>query len=222
MQFSLAITTFLMGLAGGPHCIAMCGAVCAGIQQAPQGSSQLWKFHTGRLLGYAMMGAIAAASLKSLAWLSDKSQALHPLWTFFHILVLCWGLMLLFYAKQPLWADQLGQTIWAKVRRITALPGGTFITGITWALLPCGLLYSALLVSSLSASFIIGAINMLAFAIGTSISLTVGPWLWLKLRNGVGWLTDALSMRLAGLFLSLAAGAAIWMDVFHKIRIWCA
>ncbi len=31
MQTSMAITALLMGLAGGPHCIAMCGAACAGI-----------------------------------------------------------------------------------------------------------------------------------------------------------------------------------------------
>ncbi|HBH38337.1 MAG TPA: sulfite exporter TauE/SafE family protein, partial [Curvibacter sp.] len=34
MQTSLALTALLMGLVGGPHCIAMCGAACAGIAQA--------------------------------------------------------------------------------------------------------------------------------------------------------------------------------------------
>ena len=34
MQFSLALTALLMGLVGGPHCVAMCGAACAGISQA--------------------------------------------------------------------------------------------------------------------------------------------------------------------------------------------
>ena len=34
MQTSLAVTALVMGLAGGPHCIAMCGAACAGIGQA--------------------------------------------------------------------------------------------------------------------------------------------------------------------------------------------
>jgi sulfite exporter TauE/SafE len=34
MQTSLAMTALLMGLAGGPHCIAMCGAACAGIGKA--------------------------------------------------------------------------------------------------------------------------------------------------------------------------------------------
>ncbi|MDP2096340.1 MAG: sulfite exporter TauE/SafE family protein, partial [Hydrogenophaga sp.] len=29
MQTSMAITALFMGLAGGPHCVAMCGAACA-------------------------------------------------------------------------------------------------------------------------------------------------------------------------------------------------
>ncbi|HQN66088.1 MAG TPA: sulfite exporter TauE/SafE family protein [Methylophilus sp.] len=221
MQLSLAITTFLMGLAGGPHCIAMCGAVCGGLQQGPDGILNISRFHAGRMLGYAVMGAIAAASVKSLAWLSEKSLALHPLWTFFHILIFFWGLMLVFYARQPAWANQLGQNIWSKIRKLSNLPGGTFTTGVLWGLLPCGLLYSALLVSSVSANIYSGALNMLTFAIGTSISLLIGPWLWLKLKNGSNFLNDALSMRLAGLMLCMIAGWAIWMDLFHKTKIWC-
>ncbi|MEO5736925.1 MAG: sulfite exporter TauE/SafE family protein, partial [Variovorax sp.] len=31
MQTALAASAFLMGLAGGPHCVAMCGAACAGV-----------------------------------------------------------------------------------------------------------------------------------------------------------------------------------------------
>ena len=33
MQTSLALTALIMGLAGGPHCVAMCGAACAGMGQ---------------------------------------------------------------------------------------------------------------------------------------------------------------------------------------------
>ena len=34
MQSSLAITALMMGVLGGPHCVAMCGAACAGLGQA--------------------------------------------------------------------------------------------------------------------------------------------------------------------------------------------
>ena len=75
METPLVATTFFMGLAGGPHCIAMCGAACGGIQKSAAGI-HIWKFHTGRLMGYATLGALAAASVNTLAWISDQTLAL--------------------------------------------------------------------------------------------------------------------------------------------------
>lgn len=221
MQTPLILTTLFMGLAGGPHCIAMCGAACASLQKGRGGANNLWRFQVGRLIGYASLGAIAAGSVKSLAWFSNQTLALHPLWTFFHVLVFSWGLILLLYARQPTWADNFGRQIWTHVRKLSHLPGGTVATGMLWALMPCGLLYSALLVASLNANALTGALSMAAFAIGTSVSLMAGPWLWLKLKNGVGWLNERISMRIAGLLLSVVAGWAIWMDLMHQVKIWC-
>lgn len=221
MQSPLLLTAFLMGLAGGPHCIAMCGAACASLQQSTARGWQIWKFHAGRVFGYATLGALAAASVKSLAWFTEKTTALHPLWTFFHVMVLAWGLILLIYARQPTWIEGFGRKIWAKVRQLSNLPGGVFVTGFLWALLPCGLLYSALLIASLNAHPSYGALTMAAFALGTSVSLMIGPWLWLKLKSGKFFLTEDASMRLAGLLLASAAGWAIWMDVMHNTKVWC-
>ena len=221
MQSSLALTTLFMGLAGGPHCVAMCGAACAGIQKGHGGAYSLWKFQAGRLIGYASLGAVAAASVKSLAWFSNQTLALHPVWTFFHVLVLSWGLVLLAYARQPVWVDNFGRYIWTHVRQLSHLPGGMLATGMLWALMPCGLLYSALLVASLNANPLGGAMSMATFAIGTSLSLLVGPWLWLKLQHGGQWINESHSMRIAGLLLSVAAAWAIWMDLMHQVKVWC-
>lgn len=221
MQLPLVLTTMLMGLAGGPHCIAMCGAACTSLQQASKKRWQIWQFHAGRMLGYAALGALAAGSIHGLAWFSSQTKALHPLWTFFHVLVLAWGLVLVIFARQPNWADDFGRKVWKQVRKLSNLPGGVFMTGMLWALMPCGLLYSALLVASLNANPVNGALSMATFATGTSISLMLGPLLWLKLKNGQLWLTEDTSMRLAGLLLTLAAGWAIWMDLMHNTKIWC-
>lgn len=220
METPLALTTLLMGLAGGPHCIAMCGAACGGLQNTSAGI-QIWKFHMGRLIGYASLGAVAAASVNTLAWFSNQTTALHPLWTFFHVLVLCWGLLLLTFARQPAWADRFGRQVWIQVRQLSLISGGGVVTGMLWALMPCGLLYSALLVASLNANPVTGALSMATFAIGTSVSLFIGPWLWFKLKNGFKWAGDSTSMRLAGLFLTAVAAWAIWMDLMHQTKVWC-
>ncbi len=220
METSLIVTTFLMGLAGGPHCIAMCGAACGGLQSSAAGVKIL-PFHLGRLIGYGLLGAVAAASVNKLAWFTEQTLALHPLWTFFHALVLAWGLMLLLFAKQPVWADQFSRHVWRKVKSLTSRSGGGIFTGMLWALMPCGLLYSALLVASLNANAVHGALSMATFAIGTSLSLIIGPFFWFKLKHGLHYLGDATSMRAAGLFLSAIAGWAIWMDVMHQTKVWC-
>ena len=70
MQASLAVTALVMGLVGGPHCIAMCGAACAGIGKAaaPRTNRALVAFQLGRLVGYSALGALAAASMQGLGW----------------------------------------------------------------------------------------------------------------------------------------------------------
>ena len=85
-----------MGLVGGPHCIAMCGAACAGIGQAAgaQKTTAMWTFQAGRALGYAGLGALAAASMQGLGWMTVQSAALRPVWSMFHVAMAVLGLVL--------------------------------------------------------------------------------------------------------------------------------
>ncbi|HMN21943.1 MAG TPA: sulfite exporter TauE/SafE family protein [Ottowia sp.] len=222
MNLSLAATALLMGLAGGPHCIAMCGAACAGIGQAaaPRSAQALGLFQLGRLLGYSALGALAAASMQGLGWLTVQSAALRPAWTMVHVAAVLLGLVLLVQARQPLWLDAGARRVWARVRAATqsfglAAPLGL---GTAWALLPCGLLYSAVMVAALAGSVAGGALVMAAFAAGSGAVLWLGPWLLLRLgRSSSG----AWGMRLAGLALALTSGWGLWMGLVHDQAPWC-
>ena len=222
MQSSLAITALLMGLAGGPHCIAMCGAACAGIGQAagPHKNSAMWSFQAGRVLGYSALGALAAASMQGLGWLTVQSAALRPVWTLFHVATLVLGLLLLWKAQQPVWLEQAGKRIWIGARSLALGRGrgAPLVIGALWTLLPCGLLYSALLVAALTGHALEGAGVMALFALGTSVSMMAGPWLWLRLHgNGAGdW-----GVRLAGLALAASSVWALWMAYAHDAAPWC-
>ena len=110
MQVSLALTALLMGLAGGPHCVAMCGAACTGIGQAAgaRRSSAIWTFQLGRVLGYSALGGVAAASMQGMGWLTTQSSALRPVWTLFHLAAFVLGLLLLCNARQPVWLEGAG------------------------------------------------------------------------------------------------------------------
>lgn len=227
MQSSLALTALLMGLVGGPHCVAMCGAACAGISQAagPHKNSALWIFQLGRVIGYAALGALAAASLQGLGWLTVQSAALRPVWSLFHVAALILGLMLLLQARQPVWLENTARRVWSRTRSFAANQGrgAPLVLGVLWALLPCGLLYSALLVAALAGNAAGGAMVMALFAVGTSVTMVVGPWLFLRLNGSPGRLgSGQWGVRLAGAALAASSGWALWMALAHNAAPWCA
>lgn len=236
MQTSLAVTALLMGLAGGPHCVAMCGAACAGMGRADAGrnSRSMWTFQLGRLLGYSALGGFAAASMQGLSWLSVHSAALRPVWTLFHVAAALLGLMLVWQARQPVWLEASARKVWGRVRVLSGklisagdsvsgagqgFGGGALLLGMLWALLPCGLLYSAVLVAAMSSNAFEGGVVMALFAIGSGASLMAGPWLWLRLRTR--WKAD-WAIRLAGLALFASSALALWMGLVHKLAPWCS
>jgi sulfite exporter TauE/SafE len=172
------------------------------------------------VLGYSMLGALAGASMQGFGWLTVQSAALRPVWSFFHVAMVVLGLVLLFSAQQPVWLERAGRSLWALARRLAAGwgRGAPLVVGTLWALLPCGLLYSALLVATLSGQALHGAAVMALFAAGSSVSMMAGPWLWLRLsRQGNGqW-----GVRLAGLALAASSAWALWMGLVHQQAPWC-
>jgi len=223
MQSSLAVTALLMGLAGGPHCIAMCGAACAGIGQSAgrHKAAAMWTFQLGRIIGYSALGALAAASVEGLGWLTVQSAALRPVWSLFHVAALTLGLVLLFKAKQPVWLESAGKRIWRGARSLAMGRGrgAPLVIGVLWSLLPCGLLYSALLVAALAGNAMNGAVVMALFAAGTSVSMLLGPWLWLRLSGNQ---SGDWGVRLAGLALAGMSAWALWMAYAQNQAPWCS
>jgi sulfite exporter TauE/SafE len=194
MPFDAALiaSATLMGLAGTPHCAAMCSAPCA--LAAGRRPARLLG---GRLLGYAAGGAVAAASAEALARASQGMAFLQPAWALLQAALLLLGLTLLVRGRAPAW---LGAVNWRPQ------PRHAFATGIAWVAMPCGLLHAALLLAGLSGSPVSGAAAMAGFALASTPGLVIGPlWRARLLKRGAGG--DVLALRLAG--LALAAGA-VW------------
>ena len=224
MQFSVGATALLMGLVGGPHCVAMCGAACAGLGQAAgaRKNSALLSFQAGRIVGYSALGALAAASMQGLGWMTVQSVALRPVWSMLHVAAMLLGLVLLVHAKQPVWLETAGRRIWARAKAFGAGSGAAPMSlGVLWALLPCGLLYSAVAVAALAGGPLDGAAVMALFAVGTSVTMTAAPWLWLRLRGQGASDSGAWGVRLAGLALAGSSGWALWMGLVHNTAPWC-
>ena len=86
-----------------------------------------------------------------------------------------------------------------------------FGLGLSLGLLPCGLVYAALLKALSTESASHGALTMAAFGLGTSVSLiAIGSFAapvlgWLRARGAGAW-----PERLAALSLVVFGGAMIW------------
>lgn len=223
MQTALALTALGMGLVGGPHCAAMCGAACGALVRlpSPQAPRRVLVFQAGRLLGYAAAGGVAASAVQSLAWLSGQAGAFRPVWTLVQVGMLAWGGALLVTARQPAWVNDAGRQLWARWRPLAARRPWLLAAGMLWALMPCGLLYSALLVAALAGGPLQGALAMALFALGSAVSLVGGPWLWLRLQSASQGRYQALGMRAAGASLCAVAAWTLWHGADARLQAFC-
>ena len=239
-MWSIAWAAFLMGLVGGAHCLVMCAAPCGAILQPDtQGQGQLqvvtfvrhrtsWTrpalFHLGRIVGYALVGAMAAYAMERLAWFSQGTSALRPLWTVLHVAIIAWGLMLVMGLGTPAWMESAGRSVWRRIQPVISRPGGLLAVGCGWAFMPCGFLYSAFFLAALSGGPAAGALSMAMFAVASGVWLVAGRWAWVRLRERTAhprW--EVWGTRAAGLVLVALGGTALYWGVVHQQAApWCA
>jgi uncharacterized protein len=177
--------------------------------------------HAGRVVGYAAAGAVAAIGVQGLGIASEKVVALRPLWVLLHVFVLMWGLSLAVLGRQPRLALEAGRALAVRLRPLTRSTAGVLATGALWVFMPCGLLYSALMVAGLANGPVQGAAAMTLFALGSGMSLVLAPSLWRSLRSGAGVVRKEWGSRVAGALLAAMALEALWLDLSHQIDVWC-
>lgn len=199
MLTNLLVTAFLMGLAGIPHCTAMCGAACAAA--FPKGVSA-WTL-LGRAIGYACLGVVAATAAGLVSRWGQQVAMLKPLWMMAQLAMVLLGGFMLLRGFIPERVDQAGKGLYVRLRsgwmaRSAGWPpvvrkGWPLLAGLAWALLPCGLLYAALMVAALASHPWEGGLVMLAFALPSALGVWAAPAMlrWLKGRGEQGALATA-------------------------------
>jgi hypothetical protein len=230
MSATLAMTALLLGLAGAPHCTAMCGAACGGVVRAcggPRPQAAMLAMQTTRVLSYAAAGALVAASVSTLGEWGGRTAVLRPLWGMVHVGAFALGLWLLWRGRQPGWLQDFGQRLSRPPTsaRVVWLNGPLRAAafGSLWVAWPCGLLQSALVVAALGSGAIDGAVAMALFAIASSLGLWFGPALWLRLAGAPSAsVAQVAAVRLAGLALAGASAWALWHGMATQLGLdWC-
>ena len=227
MDGALITSAALLGLAGAPHCTAMCSAPCAAAIGRDAGVPATAAFHLARIVGYAAAGAVVASTVGALAALSQLSPVLRPLWTLVQALALTLGLWLLWTGRQPAWMASLGRApapagaagAWKPVRG----PARAALAGGLWVGWPCGLLQGALLVASMAGSAAAGAAAMAAFALASAPGLLLAPWVWQRLSGrGDAATRERWAIRAAGGMLAAASGWALTHGLWERFAAFCA
>lgn len=165
---------FLVGLLGGTHCVGMCGGIVGALAM---GGASRWTMHLayngGRILSYALAGAIAGALGAASLGLEGQVPARLILYLFANLMLIALGFYLLGATRALAFTERAGQALWRRVQPLTRrfLPATTvrqaFPLGMLWGWLPCGLVYSALASALSAGSAARGAALMLAFGLGT-------------------------------------------------------
>lgn len=169
---------FLAGLIGSPHCIGMCGPFVLACGRRPASAGA---YHTGRLLTYGTLGALAGAFgdiLPGPSWIPAVISLAVVLW-FAAALA---GLVAEPKLAVPGTARVMG---WAAGQRGVST---RFLLGAANGLLPCGLVYAALGIPLASGSPVVGAAAMVLFGLGTVpalVAVTLGARRLLGMRLGV-------------------------------------
>jgi sulfite exporter TauE/SafE len=173
----------------------------------------LLPYHAGRMTTYAALGAGAAlfsAQFRAQHWFAHVSAALLALA----------GLIFLFSAFPflrslfPSLSTTLPASVFAPLRSLFARPEGWrgYLLGLALGLLPCGLVYAALIAVAARGEFLTAVLGMVVFALGTVPALVLvgmgGQFAFHRFRDSLRYVFPLL-MTMNSLTLFAMAGDLI-------------
>ena len=211
------ISAFLAGLLGGGHCIGMCGGIVGAVTlsfpgQLPK-SRFVFSYNAGRLTSYTLAGFLAGALGASGFFLHQILPIEKILYGVANLMLILLGLYLAGFWQGILVLEKAGSHVWRNIQPLTKklLPlrstRQAFALGLVWGWLPCGLVYSILVVAISSGSATQGALLMLAFGLGTLPTLLAMGMSAVRLKS---WLQNRQVRQVSGLIVIGLGGLGLF------------
>lgn len=216
---------FLAGISGAGHCWAMCGGLVGGLflseVRSPLFLSQLG-YHGGRVLAYALIGALAAALGQALVLTGGAGRAQGVLYVVAGVLVVLAGVRVTGLLPWPV--GRASET--ACDSGTCATPGAALRERAQWprplagflnGLMPCSLVFSLALKAATAPSIPVGAAWLFAFGLGTVPAMGLAAGLAQVLgRSSLPWLRRLAGLAVMGLGLQAVwAGAKFFHVMLH-------
>lgn len=201
-----------MGLLGGAHCAGMCGGIVGAFSLRRAGMAAhhgyALPYNGGRVGSYALAGTLAGWAGAGGLLLEELLPVRALLYVLASLLLIAQGLYLAGVGRGIPFLERAGGRLWSYIQpwSRSLLPVDSarkaFLLGALWGWLPCGMVYSALVMALASGHPVRGGLTMLAFGLGTLPNL-------LALGYAVGRLRPQLKfakVRLAASALIVAFG----------------
>jgi len=228
LNYSLVISSFIIGLLGGVHCVGMCSGIAGVLSMGldPKASKirhfmlQL-NYNFGRISSYAFAGFIFGW-LGEVAVRGSGSHIVHQaLQTFSGVFMLLLGMYLSGWWRVLVKVEHIGAALWRRIepfaRTLIPIRGvpQAYLVGLVWGWLPCGLVYSVLTTALGSGSGSNGALIMFSFGLGTLPNLLAMGLLAGALRQ---WLRQPAVRYLAGMLVMGFGIYVIWQAWEPAVR----
>ena len=224
----------LAGLVGSSHCAAMCGGIAAAFGARPATPygmvGRTVRFNLGRLAGYALVGALLNAVLSAGGGLLPVTQASLALRLIAALFMAALALRLL-TGRDPLGLERAGLAFWRRIAplsgRALRLPDGVrpLALGLLWGFMPCGLVYSVLLIAAAAPDLRTAAMTMAGFWAGTLptlLTLGVGSTAGLARLTRTRYFTPAAGVIvLAGAMLTAYTAISAASNPSHHVHGAC-
>jgi uncharacterized protein len=219
--------SFLIGLTGSIHCVGMCGPLISlsGIFKEDKSSiySPFFQYHFGRIVMYAFLGAM-------LGWLGYVTEFIG----FVKYLTIGMAAVLVTYAILSLLGIKLNFNskysstsiyLYNKIIK-SKLPFKTILLGGLNGLVPCGLVYSAMVLSFMNNDIQYGILNMVVFGLGTlpALFMSVYGFTFIKMNRQnqiykfqyVGLLLSGGFLLYRALLLNIDPNTTLWASLINQ------
>ena len=209
----------LLGLAASGHCLVMCGGISAalGIATARRADGRprgdlLVAYQCGRIASYVLAGLLLGGLLGGLIALLDIEAVRRTLRALSGGALLLGALVASGRLRDP--GFSLGRRLWPRLapigRRLLPIASvpRAFAFGMVWGWMPCGFVYTVLLIAALQLDAPRAAATMAMFGLGTTpalLAVAFGAGRFLRIGTQHGSRRVATVALLASALLTFAA-----------------
>ncbi len=208
----------MLGVAASGHCLVMCGGISAalGVATAKRADgrsrmSLLVAYQAGRMLSYSIAGAMLGGVLGIIvSWLDFDAvrQGLRAL----SAVALGIAALVAFGAlRDP--GSRIGRLVWPRLAPlgkrllpVTSVPRALGF-GMVWGWMPCGFVYTVIVIAALEHDALRSAATMLAFGVGTApamIAVALGA------QRPASFAAGSIGRRFAGAVLIGSAALTLF------------